>query len=333
MASKTIETSEAASCDKENLNILSRPTRTRKPVLTEILSSSDIELSPPLNYDALEENDEYDPKKNESDDDSDLPSTPLTKKITKPTRGHGRGRGTASTRGRGTSLTSGRGTAKGSGTPKVGRGSRKSGEFSTKASQKLFYKKLSGLDNKTFVSLIKDLIESEQVSMTTVNNKINSNIDIDSIMKGLEKAKKAIFKAMPNPWRFGGGSATFQRNDFARKRCTSSQNAFKTLFRNNTTNFKGLDNGDLIIDFVLKAFPVVSELPQWIGCFKPLSLLNDCLDMLGGLLMQAIPKLSNERLQDIVDEVTRFSSFTGEMGVSVENEKMGEALALLKSKI
>ena len=82
----------------------------------------------------------------------------------------------------------------------------------------------------------------------------------------------------------------------------------------------------------MHAWPVVSALPQWIGCNGKEKEMLKLLDVLAVLFAQAIPKVSVQHLRDICVEVERMVSFQGETDVEVKCQKMANAVTLLKSK-
>ena len=108
-----------------------------------------------------------------------------------------------------------------------------------------FGKRFSGLDKNALINIVMTLIDEGHVSMETVNGQVSSNIDVGPIIETLDEFKDAIFKAMPNLWKFGGGSDAFQRNDFAYKRCSTANSAFKKLLQSHVADLKNLDDAKL----------------------------------------------------------------------------------------
>ena len=96
---------------------------------------------------------------------------------------------------------------------------------------------------------------------------------------------------------------------------------------------KNLDDAETKVEYVMSAWPVVKELPQWIGCGNDTKDLVMCCDILATLLSQAVPKVGKEKLEEISGGVEEMISFEGEMGVAVECEKMKTAFDLISSKI
>ena len=278
----------------------------------------------------------------DNSDQSYLPNVKAAK--TARGRGHGQGRGVSassalSSAGNGTLTESteavggrGCGTNRGRGSQKA-KSSGGSNEFTSKASQNKFYNKLSGLDKTALINIIKACIDSDGITMSKVNGYIHSNIDVDSMIQDLEKAKDAVFKALPKPWKYSC-SPTYMRNNFAYKRCSSSLIAFKAILRGQVADMRKLNDVDVQFDYILKAWPVVAALPQWIGCCGKDKDMSICLDVLAALFLQVIKKISfsNDKLCEICNQVKGMTSFNGEQGVPIVCQKMVEALKLLEEK-